>query len=779
MIDDSRLPILQPSNAKITFDDTSYEELFFARAATPERPLSGATFERTAVPDTERRDSVRVIGTSEDDALVLRIDVEIETHGFRPHRTLKPVCGAEVRLVARSFSPPFLCLHLHKEWWTRPVVAHSAADIPERTQMLLARVQEGTTGKRKSKSGNAREEPALYAAILTCASGDCTATLAGVGGAGDLATAPRPESEGRDEHSAVRVVLSSYQAGNTSWRTTALAAGTGNDPFVLIERLSSALIRSAGLPARLRPGKPFPAPLEYLGWCTWDAFYTDVSRRGIEEKAAELTKKSVPVRWMIVDDGWLQVDGAGLTSFAPRPDRFPGGFHSLTRELKSTYGIRWVGVWHAVSGYWGGVAPGSELEERFRGRLARTPSGKLVPDPDRSLPFWNEWYEELRRAGIDFLKVDGQCGMKFQWAFGKKATVAAASALAQQEAAAGRAFENRAIHCMSMSNEVLWSHGSAPVVRNSDDFVPDSRDNYKEMALENAFNALYHGTIYHTDWDMFWTDHPDATTNAMLRAVSGGPVYISDKVGRTVPEVIRPLVDNDGKVLRCDRPGMPTVDCLFRRFPSADSGKRNETDVAGEAGAGQIPGGEAGRRVVDEPGHALKIWNTVNGAGIIGAFNIDPYDREVTCTIGPRDFPPLSGEGAEARFLVYDHAAGTSTLLRSHQDLHRSVVGRGARIFCVVPLTAAFVPVGRLDKYVSPALAGRIVTMEGTILIHAPGPGIYGIWTEVEPQELRMDGRAAEYTRDASGLIRIPLPVPADDSADHVIEVRFGDSLGR
>lgn len=51
--------------------------------------------------------------------------------------------------------------------------------------------------------------------------------------------------------------------------------------------------------------------------------------------------------------------------------------------------------------------------------------------------------------------------------------------------------------------------------------------------------------------------------HSLLRAISGGPVYFSDKIGTTEPEVIKPLTYLDGRILMMDRSAKPTSDCLF------------------------------------------------------------------------------------------------------------------------------------------------------------------------------------------------------------------------
>ncbi len=51
--------------------------------------------------------------------------------------------------------------------------------------------------------------------------------------------------------------------------------------------------------------------------------------------------------------------------------------------------------------------------------------------------------------------------------------------------------------------------------------------------------------------------------HAAGRAVSGGPVYVSDTPEAHDFELLRKLVLSDGSVLRADHPGRPTRDCLF------------------------------------------------------------------------------------------------------------------------------------------------------------------------------------------------------------------------
>lgn len=113
------------------------------------------------------------------------------------------------------------------------------------------------------------------------------------------------------------------------------------------------------------------------------------------------------------------------------------------------------------------------------------------------------------------------------------------------------------INCMGMAMENILGRPGSAISRSSDDFVPDAPDGFAEHLIQNLYNAPYHGYFYYCDWDMFWTCHADGEKHAALRAVSGGPIYCSDRVGETKTQVLEPLAYRDGRILRMERSGLP------------------------------------------------------------------------------------------------------------------------------------------------------------------------------------------------------------------------------
>lgn len=78
-----------------------------------------------------------------------------------------------------------------------------------------------------------------------------------------------------------------------------------------------------------------------------------------------------------------------------------------------------------------------------------------------------------------------------------------------------------------------------------------------------AYNSLWMGNFIHPDWDMFQSTHPCAEFHAASRAISGGPIYVSDSVGRHNFKLLKALVLPDGSILRCQYYALPARDCLF------------------------------------------------------------------------------------------------------------------------------------------------------------------------------------------------------------------------
>jgi hypothetical protein len=561
---------------------------------------------------------------------------------------------------------------MHSPWWTRPCFERQIERLPPHTQSLLWR------------SG-----PTYHHLLPIC--GDVfKAEIAGCPGGLDLA-------------------ISAYDGGYSDVTTPAFALGSGSDPFTLSARTAAGGLHALDTPFRTRPYRRYPEPFEYLGWCSWDAFYHQVNAAGILDKARELDAAGLPVKWFIIDAGWSDdAEDTYLRSFQPHPVKFPAGLAPLIGQLKEEFGLRWVGVWHTITGYWNGIERGSPLAQEMRPALYATNSGKLIPAPDaaQGFVFWDAWHTYLRGQGVDFVKVDHQGALALflqnDLAIGR----AAKGAHAALEASVGKNFDNRLINCMGMASENIWHRPISPLSRNSDDFFPQNEDGFKEHALQNGYNAYYHSPFTWLDFDMWQTQRPDSVRHAILRAISGGPVYVSDPVGATDAAALWPLILSDGRVLRCDQPGLPAEDCLTR-------------DPQREA----IP---------------LKLWNRCGLAGLVAAFNVHPERREVAGTVGPRDVPGLVGD----RFVVVEHLSRRAWTLRADETLDVALPDGQCALYLLLPVTGWCTPIGLLDKYISPAtiLCQQVAGDKTTVVLREGG--LFAWVSDRQPTSVRVNGES-------------------------------------
>ena len=174
----------------------------------------------------------------------------------------------------------------------------------------------------------------------------------------------------------------------------------------------------------------------------------------------------------------------------------------------------------------------------------RAPSREYV---EKYYDIQHKFYSD---CGIDFTKVDNQ-GSTQWFSFLKGSIGECAENLHNAiEKAAKKYYGGALINCMGMPIENLWNRTYSNVNRFSGDFQPENRDWFVHHLLQCSYNSLTQGAIFTGDWDMWWSDDGQATKNAVLRSMSGGPIYMSDELNRSIKAVIMPTVLSNGRIIR-------------------------------------------------------------------------------------------------------------------------------------------------------------------------------------------------------------------------------------
>jgi raffinose synthase len=158
-------------------------------------------------------------------------------------------------------------------YWMGPKVGASAKEIPFDTQFLLIEIEEN---KR-------------YALMLPLVDNGFRASLH----CGDDAS--------------IVCAFESGDAAVTTKEMRALYVAVGDNPFDLVKQGFANVAEATGTFETL-DNKMIPPSVDDFGWCTWDAFYSQVTPEGILQGVEALRKEGVPPRTLILDDGWQQVN---------------------------------------------------------------------------------------------------------------------------------------------------------------------------------------------------------------------------------------------------------------------------------------------------------------------------------------------------------------------------------------------------------------------------------------------------------------------------------------
>ncbi len=576
-----------------------------------------------------------------------------------------------------SYEAPVMANYQYSPWWTAPCFADKTGDIHDNTLSALC------------------DLGGEYAHFYPLCDGNFRTCLKGEGERVSLCA-------------SIRCTGYSHISG------AVMAVGVGEDPYKTVRYNMANAFESVAYQIPLKEGRRDIDALSLLGWCTYDAFYREVTHDKIIEKLKEFKEKNIPIRLLLIDSGWFihngdGTKGNGAIDLHANPEKFPKGLKGLIEEAKRDYGIEKVGIWHGLSVIWQGIEKGSTAYNELKDCLVELDSGFCYPafEREKAYKFYSFWHSYLAGEGIDFIKVDLQGEMPKMAENILDVNSAMKNIHAGFEQSAAEHFSSRVINCMGMGQENVQSRAFSGVARNSNDFFPEKENGFGDHFLENAYNSVYHGNIYYCDFDMWWTQHESAHQSALLRAVSGGPVYVSDKIGCTSPEELMRLSDKNGRLYRCDNNGCVCRDNLFSN-PTQD-------------------------------GSIAKMFNMSGSAGIVAAFNIDSEGKTVSGSVSPRDVEGLKGD----KFLCCLQCSGKTAILEKGDEIALNLDKNQGELVIFAPIESGFALLGLKDKYVSPA---TVTKREGEYILREGGQLVF--MSDKPVTSVTANGAAVEFTAD-------------------------------
>ncbi|XP_015954733.1 galactinol--sucrose galactosyltransferase [Arachis duranensis] len=676
----------------------------------------------------------------------------------------------------------FMSIFRFKLWWSTHWTGSNGTQVEHETQIMIL---------ENSESGG---RP--YVLLLPLIEGAFRASL----------------QPGLDDFLDVCMESGSTRVAESTFKAC-LYMHANNDPYTLVHEAMKVIRLHLGTFKLLEEKTP-PAIIDRFGWCTWDAFYLEVHPQGVRQGIKTLADGGCPPGLVIIDDGWQTFcrDDEAVTDGGSLNCRIPGeqmlnrlirfqenckfreyecckgkGMGAFVRELKEEFAaLENVYVWHAFCGYWGGIRPkveGMPETEMVAARLSKgaemlmtdlavekiLENGVGVVARHEAHNLYEGLHSHLQSVGIDGVKIDVTHVLEMlSEDYGGRVELAKPYYKALTDSIKKHFKGNGVISSMQQCNDFMFlGTETISLGRVGDDFwctdpAGDPNGTYWLQGchmVHCAYNSLWMGNIIHPDWDMFQSDHACAEFHAASRAISGGPVYVSDSVGKHNFKLLKKLVLLDGSILRCEHYALPTRDCLFEN-PLHD-GKT-----------------------------MLKIWNLNKYTGVLGLFNCQgggwcPASRRnksfldcshsVTCIASPKDIEWSKGKnlictrGVDS-FAVYMVKNQKLRLVKYDESIEVSLEPFAFELMTVSPVmflprsSIQFAPFGLVNMLNS---GGSIQSLEfhehdKLVRIGVRGHGQMAVFAAAKPVDCKIDGQPVEFDYNYDdNMVKLQVPWPS------------------
>nr|POF03087.1 putative galactinol--sucrose galactosyltransferase 5 [Quercus suber] len=645
----------------------------------------------------------------------------------------------------------FMSIFSFKVWWTTHWVGSNGRDLENETQMAI--LESSDMGRP-------------YVLLLPILEGPFRASI----------------QPGPDDNFDLCVESGSSKAFCDSFLSV-MYMHAGEDSFRLVKEAMKVVRVHLGTFKLLEEKTP-PGIVDKFGWCTWDAFYLSVHPQGVLEGVKGLVDGGCPPGLVLLDDGWQSIghDSDPITQ---------EGMGAFVRDLKEEFkSVDYVYVWHALCGYWGGVRPNVPgLPESVVVEPKLSPGLKLTMEdlavdkivdigvglvlPEIVDQMYEGLHSHLEAVGIDGVKVDVMQLLEMVCEnYGGRVELAKAYYKALTASVKKHFNGNGVIASMEHCNDFMFLGTEAICLgRVGDDFwCTDSSGDWLQGChmVHCAYNSLWMGNFIQPDWDMFQSTHPCAAFHAASRAISGGPIYVSDTVGNHNFELLKTLVLPDGSILRCEYYALPTRDCLF-----------------------------------EDPLHdgktMLKIWNLNKYTGVLGAFNcqgggwshetrsnqcFSQCSHVLTSQANPKDIEwksgqnPISIKGVRA-FALYYNQAMKLVLSKPSENVELSLEPFKFELITVSPVTVLagtsieFAPIGLVNMLnTGGAIQSLAFNDDGkSVQIGVKGAGEMRVFASEKPIACKIDEEVVRFEYEGC-MVVIQVPWP-DSSKSSIVEYYF------
>ena len=244
------------------------------------------------------------------------------------------------------------------------------------------------------------------------------------------------------------------------------------------------------------------------------------------------------------------------------------------------------------------------------------------------------------------------------------------------------------------------------VTRASIDYKKYDENMAKSHLFQSYTNTLILGQTVWPDHDMFHScDTVCGSLMARSKAISGGPVYLSDSPSEFIADNIRPLIDETGKIFRPAAPAIPTPESILTN---------------------PLQSGKAYRVFAPTGDEALSV--------ICYNLNTSPAYREVESFVKREDYLLRESTGKSAdsscdSILAFNWEKQSAEVLNASERKIK-LSGFIDSLFHLCPIRKGWAVIGIQEKYLSPATVQILKRTTEKLILDVHCTGTLRIWAD-------------------------------------------------
>ena len=508
-----------------------------------------------------------------------------------------------------------------------------------------------------------------------------------------------------NKDSSLTVCLSTLGTDRLSPQAPVLLVQKGETAYDAIRKAYTTLTGNKEISAlQKRSDKDYFEAFKYLGWCSWEHYHFDIDETKMLNDLDGIEASGLPIRYVLIDDGHLANKNRQLTSFVPDKERFPDGWKNIMARKKENK-VKWMGLWYNFCGYWMGISPENDFPEKIKQSLYLY-NGSMLPGKEKENigAFYQYYVGTLKDYGFDFLKIDNQSFLLPLY-MGNTEVIRQAKAcnLALEEQTHNQ--QVGLMNCMAQNilniDHTLYSG----VTRVSIDYKKYDENMAKSHLFQSYTNTLLQGQTVWPDHDMFHScDTVCGSLMARSKALSGGPVYLSDSPADFIKENILPLIDEEGKLFRPEAPAIPTPESVITN-PLQD--------------------GKAYRVFAPTGDEAVSL--------ICYNLNTSPQYHNVQAMISKADYllretMTEKASPKDQRIILYDWAKQAATELTTDKQI--ILEGFTDQLYHLCPVANGWAVIGVQEKFLSPSTVRILTRNDKQLTLDVLCPGTVKVWVE-------------------------------------------------